>query len=885
MSIQTGIQLQDQFSGVLYGIIDSVNLALGAMYDMQQAMGAEIDTSSLDAARENISQTTAALTELNRAIQQPAIQQPAIQQPAVPQAPEIPVTWNTDGLEVFTGNGIDRFQQEVQSANAMLERLSSTQDSIASQAMHMEFLPQGASQDISSLAVRIDNVRERIRQIEDNPLNLGTDMVNTELEQLRGQLSRMVQCQDDLNQAMQNMDVSAANEAYLRLTQTVGHTERYIRDNVDEQGRFNQQIRNGTVQADNLMRTITRVAAAYLSIRSAKNVLSISDELTQTTARLNMMNDAFQEMGAGFGSTDEMINAVYASAQDARGSFGGMAAIIARFGNNARDAFGSSAEAVDFANLIQKQMVLAGASTQESANAMLQLSQALGSGVLRGDELNSIFEQAPNLIQNIADYMDVPIGQIRQMASEGQLSADIVKSAIFAAADDINSKFEQMPMTWGQVWQSMQNTALMVFQPVLERINQLANSEGFQNFANGTMQAMGMLAETVLNVFDLIGTVGGFIADNWSTISPIVYGVAAALGFYIMVAGAVAIVNGIMAIATAVHAAAQAMQAGATFTATAAQYGLNAALMACPLTWIILLIIALIAIIFAVCSAIAKMTGVASSGFGVICGCINVVNMFFMNLAMTGWNVALAIGNAISALTNNMMTAFHNAICSIQSWFWNLLSTACSVIAGICAELNKLPFVEFDYSGVTAAADKYANKAAEAAGNKNDDYISVSDAFNKGMNTFDAFQDGWVKDAFDTGASWGDGIADKIGDFFNGNQNNNLDTRDGSQQMQVKPYGAGIGSSDIGNGIDGSNAAGNIADIKDSVSVTQEDLKYLRDLAEQETVNRFTIAKINIDQSGMKNTINGSNDLDGFVSGLTDAVNEAVETITEGVHN
>lgn len=201
-------------------------------------------------------------------------------------------------------------------------------------------------------------------------------------------------------------------------------------------------------------------------------------------------------------------------------------------------------------------MTIAGASTQEAANAELQLSQALGSGVLRGDELNSIFEQAPNLIQNIADYLDVPIGKIREMAADGELSADVVKAAIFSAADDINSKFNEMPMTWGQIWQSMQNTALIAFQPVLQRLNDLANSEAFQTFIQGAIEAMATLANILLNIFELVGTVGGFIADNWSVISPIIYGVIAALAVYAAYLGIVKGIEIASAAATAIHSVA-----------------------------------------------------------------------------------------------------------------------------------------------------------------------------------------------------------------------------------------------------------------------------------------------------------------------------------------
>lgn len=670
-----------------------------------------------------------------------------------------------------------------------------------------------------------------------------------------------------------NVDTSGFDGIHEALTRATSG----IDEMTQEQEEFNHTVSQGANQANELTKMIKQAVGAYVSFQTVKNVIGISDELVQTTARLDQMNDGLQ-------TTEELTNMVYAAAQDARGSFADMADVVARFGNNAKDAFSSSEEVVAFADLIQKQMTIAGASTQEASNAMLQLSQALGSGVLRGDELNSIFEQAPNLIQSIADYLDVPIGQIRAMAQEGELTADIVKSAIFASADDINAKFEATPMTWGQIWQQFQNTALIAFQPVLQRINEIANSEGFQNFVNNAINDMAVLAGIVLNIFDLIGQVGSFIGENWSVLEPIIMAVVGALGAYLAIATIVNAINGIMAIVNGVTAASEAMAAGATFLWTVQQYGLNAALMACPITWIILLIIALIAIIFAVCQAIAKLTGIANSGFGVITGGINVVIQFFKNLGLTVANIALGIASAISALCSNMMTAFSNAISGVQSWFYNLLSTALSVIAGICEALNNLPFVEFDYSGITSAASDYAAKSAEAAANKGE-YTDVGAAFSEGMSTFDTFQDGWATDAFNSGAAWGDGVVDNISSAIDGFKDglavdipNAGDYTSGFDSAIAN----GINNSGLGDGV--GDIAGNTGAIKDSLDITEEDLKYLRDIAEQEAVNRFTTAEIHIDQSGMTNNIHEGMDLDGVISSLTDGVNEAIESATEGVH-
>lgn len=879
-SISASVELYDRMSAPLMSIMNAMNMTISSMRDMQSTMGTDMDTSSLDAATQAANQAQAAMEALNQSMHTGG-QTPSTGGSEPTPTPstdpvQVPVEWVTNDLDIFSNSGIDRFEQEVTATNQILTTLSDRQNQIAQNAAGTDIFSDSAMQDINSMGQRIQAVQQRIQQIENNPVNLGTDTANAELEQLRSQLNQALQAQEALNQAVDNMDVSAANAAYNQLSSTVASTERYIRDNADAQGNLNQQIQAGVNTSNELVDTVKRLALAYLSMQSVQKVLDVSDELTMTTARLDQMNQAFNEINGTAIETDTIVKQIYASAQNARGSFGDMAAVVAKFGNNARDAFASQDEVIAFANLIQKQMTIAGASTQEASNTMLQLSQALGSGVLRGDELNSIFEQAPNLIQSIADYLDVPIGKIREMAQDGQLTADTVKAAIFSSADDINAKFEAMPMTWGQVWTSFQNSALMAFQPVLDKVNELANNDQFQGFVENAIGLLAQLAVYVLDFFNTLASIGAFISDNWSIIAPIVYGVIAALIAYAAISGIVAAVNGVMALSASVHAAAEAMQAGATFTATAAQYGLNAALMACPLTWIILLIIAVIAAIFAVCNAIAKMTGVANSGFGVITGGINVVIQFFKNLGLSVANIALGIGNAIAALASNMMTAFHNAICNVQSWFYNLLSTALTVIEGICAALNKLPFVEFDYSGISSAADDYASKAAEAAGNK-EDYKSIGDAFNEGMSTFDTFQDGWAADAFNAGASWGDGVADKVSGMFS---MDNIDLTGGVDTSMLSNDFANNAAQTAANTADTADSAGRIAD---SVDISKENLKYLRDIAETEAINRFTTAEIEVTMNN-NNTVSSDMDIDGMVDHLSAGVLEAMEQAAEGVH-
>ena len=690
--------------------------------------------------------------------------------------------------------------------------------------------------------------------------------INNMITALDNMCSAYENVEDSMSSGFNPAHIEATRQAINSASQQMVELGNNIEDNEQHQQNFNNAVHQGQSAMDGLIGKALRLTAAYMGVTKLGQM---SDELTLTAARLDMMNDKIQ-------TTPELLQMVYQSSQNARGSLNDMADVVARFGNNAKDAFSSSREVVDFANLIQKQMTIAGAGTQEASNAMLQLSQALGSGVLRGDELNSIFEQAPNLIQSIADYMDVPIGQIRAMAQEGKLSASIVKNAIFADADNINAKFEQMPMTWGQVWTMMGNAAVMKMQPVLDKINELANNHQFQTFASNSVDALVIVVGMLLTIMEIAGVIGSFIGDNWSIIEPIVMGIVTALGLYTAALILNNTIQGISAMMAGVKAAAEMMEAGATFTATAAQHGFNAALMACPLTWIILLIIAVIAAIYAVASAIAKMTGIANSGFGVITGGINVVIQFFVNLGLVIANIALGIGNAIGALCSNMMTAFHNAICNVQSWFYNLLSTALSVIAGIAEALNKLPFVEFDYSGITNAASDYAAKASEAAGNKQE-YQDVGAAFNKGMSTFDAFKGGWAKDAFKTGAAWGDGVADKISGTVNGLTSGGFDTSNmvGGAGYQAGNYDAGKVPGNI------ADTAKNTGKAADFLSISAEDLKYLHDIAEREVINKFTTAEIKIEMTN-HNNVNSDMDLDGIVDHLTSSVNEAMETAARG---
>ena len=859
-AIQTAIELNDQFTSVLYGIMDAVNLATAQMYDMQQAMSMDIDTSSLEGAREAIDEATASLIALNGAAQQPASAPNPLVGSSAPV--EIPVQWETNNLDVFTGTGMDRFEQEVQSANSMLEQLNNTQNDITRQAYSTTIFPPESFQDLNSMAVRIDSIRERIQQIESNPVNMGTDTANSQLEQLISQLDRAIQEQNNLNTAMQNMDVSGANAAYLQLSQTVGNTERYIRDNTDEQGRFNQEIQEGVSGAEGLMGTIKRVVGAYVGIQSVGKILNMSDELTQTTSRLDLMNNSFNEINGTANETSELVNMVYAAAQDARGSLDSMASVVARFGNNARDAFGNSEEVVAFADLVQKQMAIAGASTQEAANAELQLSQALGSGVLRGDELNSIFEQAPNLIQNIADYMDVPIGQIRDMAADGEITADIVKAAIFSAADDINAKFDEMPMTWGQIWQSMQNTAVMAFQPVFQRLNGMANSDAFQGFVDGAIEAMATTANIVLNIFDLVGAVAGFVADHWSIIEPIILGVAAAIIIYTAFTKGAEIASRAASLATNAW--------------TAAQGAFNAVMSMNPVGLVIIAVVLLIAIIYAAVAAVNHFAGTSVSATGLICGAFATALAFIGNLFIGTANTIIGIGvtlwNAIANFVNAFALVFNNPVAGIEAIFLSLFNFIVEVIESAARMIDAV-FGSSLADAVAGFQNKVQAKVdAVITENGGSEILKTVEMSDYQFNRFN------YGDAWNSGYNFGQGIDDKISNFSLSDIFGKTDIP--NPDDYISGFSDAIANSGAGGNLD--SIADDTSAIKDSVDIMDEDLKYLRDIAEQEAINRFTTAEIKLDMTN-NNNVSSNADLDGIVDGMTTKVLEALEIVREGV--
>lgn len=637
----------------------------------------------------------------------------------------------------------------------------------------------------------------------------------------------------------------------------------WYRNATQGQQTFNWEIERGADLAGGLADKIKGLVAGYAWLKTVQTFVNLSDTIAQTEARIGLMNDGMQ-------TTGELMAMIHEAANRSRGSFQDMADVVAKLGNNARGAFKGSAEVVAFAEAIQKQFVASGTGAQEASNAMLQLTQALGSGVLRGDELRSVMEQAPGIVKLIAKEMGTTTEKIRDAAAEGKITADIVKNAVLNNIDDINADFEKMPMTWQGVWTRMRNDALAAVKPLLNVINALANNKAIQMASKGILTAISLLANGLTWVLDKANAVVNFFAENWGTIAPIILGVAAVVGTYNLMLHASSIASLAAAAAAKIHEIAQ------------RGLGVAIAFANSKLLIAVAIIAAVVAAIVAVAAHIAKTGGVANSTLGVIMGGLNVVWAAIKNTGLIIANVGLGIWNAINALCHNIGVAFHNSIARVKSTFYSLLSTAMEVIGKIANALSKLPFVNFDASGITSAASNFASKAADAAASVQE-YSSVSAAFQNGFNTFDAFGKNWAKDAYAQGAAWGDSkselIKGKISDF-----KNNFLSATGTDAAEG--YGSTLNTIADNTGANGTGGetADNTASIAKSLATTNEELSWIRDIAERDVINRFTTAEVKIDMTGMTNTISGDKDLDGVISKFVTSVEGALRTTAAGVY-
>lgn len=710
------------------------------------------------------------------------------------------------------------------------------------------------------------------------------DRLSQPIRAMHNAVSMMVNQMESMHTASGNMfdtsTIALMRREMANAATSMNQIEQEIRGTDNAQEQLNNRIRDGTGAMDGLLGKVGALVGAYLSLQGLGKVIEISDELTNTKARVQLLvedmpviPDQLAKVDFGLGDMSDIELAqqlIHDAAQRSFSSFKDTADMVSRIGTNARDSFSNLSEVVAFTELVQKQFGIAGASAVEASNATIQLSQALASGVLRGDELNSIFEQAPNLISTIADYMGEPLGAIRDLAADGMITADIVKNAMFAASDDINKKFDSMPVTWSQMWTYFQNEALRAFGPVLQKINEIANSERFKTFAASATQALYVIAGVIDIVMNAFASTGAFIYDNWQWIGPIILGVGSAL---LILAGYLAIVK------------------AAIVMKTAAVWAWNAALAANPIVWIVIAIIALVAIIYLAVAAINHFTGSSISATGIVAGAFMVLGSAIYNVIAYMWNMwasyveffvnvwkhpmysvrrlfynlATNVLDVIISMTSGwdgFATNFVNAIVeavnlAIQAWNWfvNLLpdNIASSIGLKVGTEYGKSKSITSDLKNLKGALGDWVGDAP-------DDYWEAPKMEMKSLG-----------EAWDTGYEWGANALDSAK-----GQGANTDAL-----MKSVNDSLGLGDKlDKGNEA-GKKTADNTKKTADGVKMMNEDLKYLRDIAEREAINRYTTAEIKIDARS-QNHINNEMDIDGIIDRFAEKAEETAEMLAEG---
>ena len=630
--------------------------------------------------------------------------------------------------------------------------------------------------------------------------------------------SALITCIDSFEQmqstSSNQIDTSVLQDARSSLNQLNSELD----NTVERQERVREASENTVSSVDMLKESFLELAAAAGVAFSVKELMELGDTYNQTQARLNLITGDLQK-------TKNLQDAIMDSANRARAVYQGTADAVSKMGLMAKDAFSNidanghktlnTSELVTFSELLNKQFVIAGTSAQGMSASMTQLTQAMASGVLRGDELNSIFEQAPTVIETIADHLGVEIGQIRQLAQEGKITADVVKSAMLSSADKINEKFNSMPYTYSQVATMISNITFDAFEPLIQ----------------------------------LIGSGAQFIVDNWSIIEPILAGIAI---------GATT-----AAVAWGIYTAAQAM---------------IVSMLSNPFLWIAIAIGAVVAVAYRFIQSVggmknawtlAQMTmsiGVVALRLAFFTGIYAIMDLAG-KLSLTWQKTGVAVSNFIGQMRVNVLTGIQN-----------MLNSAIGMINGFINALNKIPGVSIQAISqvtfaTTAKAQFNAEKTAREQSLAGAEAQSNAD---KQARTWELMRMKGDMDSkvADLKGKYSQFKAEKIA-MSNGDGIDSLGFDTGAFDK-----GAGAGVADnIG------KTAGNTAAAAGALAETKENLEYLRDIAEQEAINRFTTAEIKVDYSGMTNQISSNMDLDNVLDALTVKFVEAVQMGAEGVHS
>ncbi len=751
-------------------------------------------------------------------------------------------------------------------STSVIDEIYQQIDAVMQARAQAEALVQSQSQ----AHAKAEALQDRLSEINDMPFGLGDGLI-TDIYEANAGLTRMQGIANAIEQefSSQNVDVARLESLYRQYNAQIEMTSDGVRnidseigksvssteELVDAQQKYNAEINEGVNAGSRLIQKLGGLASVYGAIRGMSFAVDTSDEMTLTAARLNLMNDGMQ-------ITAELQNMIFESAQRARAAYGDTADIVAKLGQRAADSFSSNAETIAFAENLNKQFVIAGASQQEMSSASLQLTQALGSGVLRGEEFNAVFESAPNIIQTIADYMDVPIGQIRDMAAEGEITADIVKNAVLGATEEINAEFDAMPMTFAQIWQSFKNKALFAFQPVLTRMNEIFNTEKFDNFVDEASETVADLAMMSLNVLETITDIGNTLYDVWDEIEPVIYGAIFALGALEVKSVTTAfVVSGL----------------GLAADVSAASFGrLAISMLACPATWLVVAV-GTIGVAFGVLSekvggariAIMILEDSFKGGIENVCMWVD-TGVVYVENGCDEWNMVFnTVGTQISVAVGNMKIA-------VLEHIRDMVRTGSDYINDLINSVNSIfgldiPTITFISDVATTALDGMIMKQEldnDKLKSDNEAYLAEKQAAIEDRNFQLEARKQMVEQDRQTRR---DAILEAMGDALSGvTVNDNASGRtagDGIESVVDEMAGS---LDDIASDTEEIKSNSDIADL-------------IKDYHSRQATQKSTTQYITIDMTGQTNHISSSMELSTVTDGLLNSIRTAVAVSAEGV--
>jgi tape measure domain-containing protein len=584
--------------------------------------------------------------------------------------------------------------------------------------------------------------------------------------------------------------------------------------------KFNNKLAATGASAGSASSGLKKFISAAALVTGTIKAMNIADEFTNTSARLNLINDGLQTQA-------ELQEKIFAAADRSKGSYTDMAGAISKMGILAKEQFKSNDELIGFTELVQKSFKVGGASASEQSSALLQLTQAMSAGKLQGDEFRSIMENAPMIADAIAKYTGKSKGELKKLSSEGLITSDIIKNAMFAASDNINSKFGTMPMTFTDIWNKIKNGGLKAFSSIMEKVNSLINTDGFQQFANNVTLGFNLISQAANWLFDVI-------VNGWDTIGPI-------LG---IIGGAILL------------------------TIIANLWGTVAAILAQGVAWMaaywpLLLVIGVIAIAI---SAARQLGATWEDISGFIGGLLGIFAVNFYNHFVKLWNI-------VAAFINFFGNVFKHPIASIKALFYDMASTIIGYIAkiaqGIEDLLNKIPWLKVN---ITGGLDNLESKLKKASATVKSEADLKTYVKSKEFMDFSA--------GYNKGSKIGKDISNNIGKSL-GSLTNSL-TKDKTNGYDMSKFGSSdkIGTSSNPTAVKGTGTNGTV-----DVDMADDDLKYLRDIAERDYINKFSTATLAPKVSIKFGNVTKDADADKITERIKKILQEEIAVAAEGAYS